>query len=531
MEGAAMDSRTLPGFFENAEELCSDGFGPVFRATRKGERFVVRLVRETFSREVAERLARPAHPAVLPVEVGPVPGGSYLAAPERGELLYSLVKGLSPGAHTPLSLAMDGERAVPCALRLVEAASSCAASGMRLGPLTWKSVLFGPDGVFVFPLGFLSQRSCDWLAHSPEDLLFVDRGTLRECPGEDADVFSIGAVLLAASFSLSSSEGGERDSRSFIRSVVVSGHPLSRFEIPDVSLKPALALALARQPASFPVFAAELHRIRDEHEPLGKALNLIERNEGLVALAVLHRAVQEGDRSLSVLLLKAQTEDALGYGPRARRTRQMALEAHPEASGVLFPLSRQVSDPQEAVRLLGVALKRDPLIADGWLQLGGVLGKLERVPEAIQAFGKARQIAMADPSQSASGLAASVALSESLLEAGAIPPALFMAEVPEWDAGEESSELLSEREVLKGRAHYQLENYERAISCFQSAVAREEKSRREGPRPGVLNHLAHALVAAGKRKEARDVVARSLEADPNQANLWRFLAALSEGEG
>ncbi len=531
-----MESHALPPFFENVEELGSDGFGPTCRATRQGERLIVRLVREMFSGEVAGRLARPLHPAVLPVEVGPVPGGSYLAAPERGELLYSLVKGPSPGAHAPPSPAMGGggERDILCALRLVEAANACAASGMRLGPLTWKSVFFGPDGVFVFPLGFLSQRPCDWLAHAPEDLLFVDRDTLRQCPGKDADVFSIAAVLLSLSPTFvtpSSSEEGEQDSRAFIRSVVVSGHPLSRHDIPGNPLKPALALALAKHPASFSAFASELRRVQEEREPFGKALNLIEKNEGLAALAVLHRAVQEGDRSLAILLLKAQTEDSLGYGPRAQRTRQMALEAHPDAPGILLPLSRQVSDQHEAVRMLGEAVKRNPMASEGWLEMGRALGKLERVPEALQAFGKARQIAMADPSQSANGLAASVALAGALLEAGATPPALFMAEVPDWDVPGDSTALLAERELLRGRAHYQIENYGQAVSCFQAAVEKEEHCREEGPRPEVLNHLAHALVAAGRRKEARDVVARSLERDPNQANLFRFLAALSEGDG
>src|SRR4051794_19821686 len=90
--------------FQQVKEVACDGFGPIAEGRRDERMWTIRtfpgVSRRRISDALERRLARPVHPAILPVEVGATIDGIYFAAPQEGQLLSLLARGC-PGQILP----------------------------------------------------------------------------------------------------------------------------------------------------------------------------------------------------------------------------------------------------------------------------------------------------------------------------------------------------------------------------------------------------------------------------------------------
>lgn len=505
---------------ERPEALSATG--PFFRAEREGRPVLARLFPatppEAFPGEVRRLLSDPPHPALLPVELRAAGAGTCAVAPLDGTPLALL-------GGDPL---LPVQRTVEAGLALVAAAESLGAAGGRLGPLTPQNVVVCPSGpvpLRVFPLGAFPHGPGDLATFPPGDLLCVDRDTLRGAPGPASDAFGIGALLFRAAHGRDALPPPSPTAKELLRDVVGRGHPLSSVALPDGPLATLLALALGREGdatrSPLAALSEALQRAAEAGDAVARALALATRGDSLGALAVLHRARRDGAPSLAHLLLSARLEEALGHLERAARTSRATLEAYPacgEAAARLARLARGADGNAPA-----------PTTPAGRLTRALALLEAGRFPEALAGLEGLRTEAVVDPSLSRLGLAASLALARPLAEGGHHHGVLSLLATPGWEVDPvDDAELAAEREEARGRAHFGLSEYDEAAGAFGDALTLDEKARGT-PRPALLGELAHALVAVGRREDARRAVLRALEIDPSLVGMRRLLTALAEG--
>ncbi|MBK8596430.1 MAG: hypothetical protein IPP07_08735 [Holophagales bacterium] len=506
---------------ERPEALSATG--PFFRAEREGRAVLARLFPatppEAFPGEVRRHLSDPPHPALLPVELHAAGAGTCAVAPLDGTPLALL-------GGDPL---LPVQRTVEAGLAFVAAAEALGAAGGRLGPLTPQNVVVcssGPVPLRVFPLGAFPHGPGDLATFPPGDLLCVDRDTLRGAPGPASDAFGIGALLLRAAHGRDALPPPAATAKELLREVVGRGHPLSRVALPDGPLASLLGIALGREgigPARslLAALSEALQRAAEAGDAVARALALATRGDSLGALAVLHRARRDGAPSLAHLLLAARLEEGLGHLERAARTSRATLEAYPACGEAAARLAR----------LAPGAEGKDPAppTPAGRLTRAVTLLEADRLPEALAGLEGLRAEAVVDPSLARLGLAASLALARPLAEAGHHHGVLSLLAAPDWetdpvdDAGPAAA-----REEARGTAWFGLSEYDEAAGAFGAALSLE-KNALGTPRPALLGELAHALVAAGRREEARRAVLAALEIDPSLVGMRRLLAALGEG--
>lgn len=519
----------LPRGLERPRALLATGLGPLLSAERAGRPVLVQLLPGTspgaLSPDVQRRLAAPPHPVLLPVEVGAAASGSVAVAPLEG---------------TPLALLPAGERltparAVEAGLALAAAALALAHAGSRLGPLTPHNVLVDPSAPLplrVLPLAPFFPGPSGIAGHAPDDLLLVDRETLRGAPGPASDPFAIGALLLLACHGRDAFPAIPATAQALVREAVLTGHPLARSPLPAGPLAEVLAAALRPGGGDEAPLAAlhdALRAAAEGADPLARALGLAARGDPLAALAVLHRARDAAAPPLAALLLKARLEESLGRGERAARTLHEAHEAFPASAEVAERLGHLVSDTARAAAFREEAFRLGATPARRLARAGAALAE-GRLAAAAEDAERVRLAALIDPSLARLGLAASLALARPLREAGRHEAALAVLTAPGWEVdGVDDADLAASLDEARGHARFGLGAYAEAALAFRSACEREEA--RGAPRPALLGELAHALVAAGRREEARRAVLRSLELDPSQERMRRLLAALAEGPG
>lgn len=521
-------SHGLPDGIERPEALLVTGLGPLFRAESGGRPVLVLLLqgvsRRGFTAAELQRLASPPHPVLLPVEVREAGTGAAAVAPLDG----------IPLALADPSFRLLPRQAVEAGLSLVSAARALEAVGGVLGPLTPANVLVGSPAVpplRVLPLSSFFPGPSGIAAHSPTDLLFVDRDTLRGAPGPGSAAFAIGALLLRATRGSEAFPTVPETARALVREVVLESHPLAAASLPEGPLAPPLSVALRGGEATSTPLAAladALQRVASGADPLVRALSFAAGGDRLAALAVLHRSDSTAP-SLAALLLRARIEESLGHRERAARSLRAARAAYPSCSAATEGLSRLSSDALEASSCHDEASRcpSSPRRRLGRAERAIASGRLG---EATAALEQIRLEAVLDPSISRHALAASLALVRPLCEAGAHAAALALlaSQRGETDPVEDAG-LEAERDEARGRSHFALGEWEEAASAFRGAVDHDARAR-GAPRPYLLGELAHALVAAGRRQEARAAVLRSLELDPSQDGMRRLQAALSEDE-
>lgn len=519
----------LPAEIERPETLLVNGLGPLFRAERAGRAVLVQLLPGIAAREIPEperrRLAAPPHAALLPVTLDEGPSGAVAVAPLDGTLL-SLARA---------SDRLTARRAAGAGLSLVSAALALEAEGGALGPLTPANVLLDADAdlpLRVFPIGPFFPGPAGVAAHSPEDLLLVDRDTLRGSPGPGSAAFSIGAVLLLAACGREALPAAPPTARELVRAIVLGGHPLARAAIPEGPLASAFAAAL-RWPggggSSLALLGEALRRVTEEADPLARALALAGRGEGLAALAVLHRT-PDAARSLAAHLLRARIEESLGHRERAARTLRAVRSTFPGCVEAAESLGRLSADEAEAAACRDEAarLGASPGQRRARAAEAIVSGRLDAGIEGLE---RVRVEAAIDPSLAREGLAATIALARPLSGAGRHAALLELLAAPRWEVDDlDDADLAAERDEARGHAHFALGAWEESATAFRAAVAHNAQFR-GAPRPALLADLAHALVAAGQREEARAAVLRSLELDPSQERMQRLRAALERSEG
>lgn len=515
---------------QDLTEIASDGFGPVLRGVREGREWTVhwlkRAKRASVSLDAAALLARPAHPAILAVEVLDLDGSVGLAAPAGGRLASSAV---AEAGDAPV---LSAQRCAEIGAALADASVAAAAARSvtaGLFPLTWKNVHLDrahPLGVRVFPLWIAATATADLLAHDPADLLFLDRAALRQLPGAGTDAFAIAAILAVLS-GVRKSITLPSDAASFLRSVVVSGtHPLSTTALGDGPLAAVLASVVrggVTPLADCARLAAALREVRADLDPLSRALKLHAAGDDFKALALLHRAARE-DASAPLLMLKAALELKQGQRDRALRSVRDARKLAPSSRAALALLGELAADEDEALAATTEAAALDPLSASAQLALAIALERSGRRDEALRGYEALRTLGRVDPSAIRYAVIGAVRISRLILEAGDARLAAAFARSalgPELEP-EPRAALLA----VLGQALQKLSEFAEALSVLAEAVDIERRNRPGGATTELLNDYAYALVANGRQDEAVVVVRQSLALDPTQQKLLQLLAAL-----
>jgi tetratricopeptide (TPR) repeat protein len=508
--------------FDDVREVTTDGFGPVLEARRAGRAWAIRVFtgvsRIGVPDAMVARLARPAHPAILPAELGATRDGVYLAAPLEGRLL-SAVAAERSGAAVPLAQCAE------IGLTLVDAARVAAAAGGRLGPLTWNNIYLDPERpghCWVFPLWIARTRSADWLRHAARDLLFVDRDTLRQVESPCADRFAIAGVLIALAGELPVTEG---DAADLVRRAALEGHPLLEARLTDSGVTGIARRALgAGELLDVAGLGRALAELRDSTDPVAKAQALRRAGKGLDAMQVLHKAVQQDGAPLGLLILKARIELEHNQRERTIRTLRAVRETYPMALEAVVLLAQLVGDPGEQSELYAQAIALDPLDLELRFARALALERQRKLDDALRALEALAQIASADPSADRIAARTAVRIGRLLIEKRAHPVAACACVEPYLH--DDDGGLRAEALAVVGAAHAEQGRFAEAEQLLRDALALDRAARPDAPCTFVLNHLAYALVATGKRREARDHALRSFESEPGQDHLLRLLAAL-----
>lgn len=511
----------LPAKFENVEAAGTDGFGALYRASCSGEPRLVRVVRGELSLTDAARrqLAAPPHGAILEVETGVCTDGVWLSAelPANLRSVASLLEAAPGGALSPYG-------ATDLGLVLAEAAAAAESHGGP-GPLTWRNVYVDPEDparTRVFPLWPLPGRSIDWLAHDPATLLFLDRHTLRGVPASTSAVFSIGR-LLSAVCGGTSSWPTKTSARQLIRSAIVDGDPEAGARSVGGEMAPVIARALggALRLEGATDLRDEILAIRSIADPVKRALTLAGDGNELEALAVLHRAFKEGQRSIRLFRLKARLEVSQGHPARARRTLLQARDVAPHSREVLLDLASVAATAPEQVAALRSAVITDPLDIDLRLLLMGAEQAALSDGSYLRTMDLVQTMARVDPGAGRVWLAVAAAL----LRAGAARAALEML-ATRLDTSTDPA-LRAAGAGLAGQALYAAGAFEEALPKLEVAV--ELASPNDPDTVELLNLLAFTYSARGRTAAAKATAQRSLLLKPDQSKIHQFVRALGRG--
>jgi tetratricopeptide (TPR) repeat protein len=197
------------------------------------------------------------------------------------------------------------------------------------------------------------------------------------------------------------------------------------------------------------------------------------------------------------LVLQAQ-----GRLSEAAAAYRKALQLDPEYVAALIGLGEieaQLGQPEAALQRFDTAIEIDPQQARAHLAQGRVLEALGRIDEALAAYFRTLEL---DPA------AAGVILRIATIQLGRNQPDQALARL------DQAIELIpddTEAHYQRGRAHLALSHLPHAIADFQFAA------RRFPQRPDVFYHLALALSADHKPREALQAAEQALKLAPNDA--------------
>jgi Flp pilus assembly protein TadD len=520
--------------FDDLREVGREPAGAVLEGRREGGTWLLRPLAGTFRlRPEQERLARPLHAALVPVELVRVGGRPYVAGAVRGTPLATLAR-QADGPVFPAAACLTVGR---------ELADALAAAGTgSVGHLSWHDVRLDPEQpgkVWLFPRLSVPARTTDWLALPVEDLAFADRDSLRQA-GSDArrEVFALGAVLLVLSTGPGAVAAARRSTPAeFVRQAVLDGHPLERAPLPPGALGDLIGRLLAAGSGAFGD-AAELAGCIDEQrgaaDPIHRACGLARAGELIEAEAILHRAAQAGPTSWALLALKGTIERTRGATTRARRSFGSAKVLAPEAPEVLSALVELAGSPDEAAAALREAIAADPFDPRLRVEQARQLWRAHDPESALHALELARQLAVGEPSAARVALDAGLAL----VEFGLLPLAARFVE--DLAAPEAPAEVRADALAILGRAHYELAGAltghgrsaeaagerARAAEALDEAARLYAQQRPDGVPLEVWKLLAYSLAAVGREDEARSVAERCLAQHPDESDLRRFIARL-----
>ncbi|MDP6935217.1 MAG: tetratricopeptide repeat protein, partial [Myxococcota bacterium] len=206
---------------------------------------------------------------------------------------------------------------------------------------------------------------------------------------------------------------------------------------------------------------------------------------------------------------------AQGQVESAKRHFDAAIERDPTHLDALLGTARVARlrhDLESAESALREAARHHPRTWRGWHNLGAFLFEQDRNEEAVEAFQRATAIPDAPPMTHLS-------LGETYLDQGS--PALALLESGRLLAIERSADAL----YLRGRAHYELDQLDRALQDFKQAVLLE--ANHVGARGGI----SQVLVVTGDLHAARESLQSVLALDPTnipaRENLQRIDQTLS----